>query len=217
MSIRRCVADFRSPPRWTKADRSRECERAIVSIAWPRSPFGMRDVLVMPNVQPGVWRASGLPVLTENLYMQRWGTLVDANNWHLTTGDAGEELPAEIWGSGAQSLTAVDLTRVGGTAIDGTWTGTLVVPRWASNAIYRITHVFLLDAGDHNASYTPSSAGWGAWTTPFPVTSVPDPTAPPPLALSTPPRTPTPPPQAKKPPFSPSPTAPPPRGGAPPT
>lgn len=86
---------------------------------------------------------------------------------------------------GGRTNLAVDLTRVAGTALDGSWSGTLVVPRWASNATYRITHVFLLDAGDHNASYTPSSAGWAAWTTSFAVTAVPDVTAPRLLALST--------------------------------
>ncbi len=108
--MRICLWDLRSPPKWTKADRSRECERAVVSVAWDQSRFGLQDVLTMPNVQPGVWRRdTGVPVVTENGYMALWGRVVDEKNWTLRNPDGS---PVNLWAGGGQSVTAVDLSRV---------------------------------------------------------------------------------------------------------
>lgn len=113
--------DFRSPPRWSKADRERVCDRAMVGVAWDRSPFGMRPVQVLPNIQPGVWRAGGAPVVTENGYMRQWGEIVDASGWSLSDSSGA---PLSIWSSGSQSLTPVDLSRVE------------VVEAWVDHVLY---------------------------------------------------------------------------------
>lgn len=112
--------DFRSPPRWTKADRNRECEQAMVSVAWDSNPFGVRPVRVLPNIQPGVWRKDGAPVVTENAYMAEWGRWVDDHNVTLRD-EQGK--PRNIWTSGVQSLTAIDLSRV---EVVEAWVGAIV-------------------------------------------------------------------------------------------
>lgn len=101
--------DFRSPPKWSKADRDRKCDQAMIGVGWDFNPFGLHPVRVLPNIQPGVWRANGLPVVTENAYMKAWGDTVDARGWNLLHPDGSKR---EIWADRSQSLTAVDLTRV---------------------------------------------------------------------------------------------------------
>jgi len=107
---KRCLTDIRNPARWTKADRGR-CkpgDMAIVSNVWDRPPFGIRDVLTLPHIQPGVFRVDGKPAGIPGAFNYEWGQVVDDNpEWSLLTG-----LPVTLWSSGNQSLTAFDLSRL---------------------------------------------------------------------------------------------------------
>lgn len=50
-----CGTDLRSPPAWSRSQRKRIFDRAVVSNLWTYSPFGNTPTEVFPHVQPGVW------------------------------------------------------------------------------------------------------------------------------------------------------------------
>jgi hypothetical protein len=157
-ALRRALHDFRSPPKWTLADKKRPCEVAFISAAWPRNPFGLLDVRVLPDVTPAVFRRDGLPVATENPFSATWGELVERHpDWSLIDGR-----PCTItWGAPGQSLTPVDMTRLdvieawvelvlehlpwaSGLALD--YWSTLVEAFWASPGYWRAWNVGLAHA-----------------------------------------------------------------------
>lgn len=148
---RLCLTDLRNPARWTKAQRSRECERAIVSIAWPRSPFGIRNVQALPSIQPGVFRVDGRPVGEPESFNAQWGAQVDSHpEWSLIEGK-----PIDLWRSGAQSTTAVDLTCLDALEI---WTDLLVEHfHWAAGVHFD----YFTGLGWLNN--TISASYWRAW------------------------------------------------------
>jgi hypothetical protein len=108
---------------------------------------GARSVVITAHAQDTV------PVVSVDVYLTSGGK-----------GRAGTALVAE-------------LERVGGTALDGTWSATLVVPRWVADGSYRV-RVALTDSGAHRSQYTPTAPGWGAWPTSLTVRSVADVTPP---------------------------------------
>lgn len=71
-----------------------------------------------------------------------------------------------------------ELTRVAGTAQDGTWRGTIVVPRGAVPGTWAVESVSLWNGSTRSVTYGPASAGWGTWPDSFTVRSKADTTGP---------------------------------------
>lgn len=118
--MRLFLSDLRSPGAWSKADYNRPCERALVSILWDRSPFGIRDVLAMPNLQPGIWRDGlGQPVgKTGSFNVELAARMNGISGSALIDGE-----PAAIWKTPGGSVTAFDLSRLD---VVETWTDTII-------------------------------------------------------------------------------------------
>ena len=71
------------------------------------------------------------------------------------------------------------LHRTSGTAKNGTWKGTALIPKWTNNGTWTITGINLIDAGGGQTTYTPTGTfGWkqfpSGWPKSFKVTSKPD-------------------------------------------
>ena len=71
------------------------------------------------------------------------------------------------------------LHRTSGTAKNGTWKGTALIPKWTNNGTWTITGINLIDAGGGQTTYTPTGT-FGSkpfpsgWPKSFKVTSKPD-------------------------------------------
>jgi hypothetical protein len=151
---------------------------AVVAVAAPASAAA-----IIPTADPACASTpvSSTPVLTDLAIAPLAVNVRRSAKTVVVTATANDSVAlSRIYVSvrGGRTSLQVVLTRVGGTALDGTWRGSLVVPRWASKATYRVNNVFLVDSAGGTATYAPSRPGWGAWATSFAVTAVPDVTPP---------------------------------------
>ncbi len=114
-----CHTDTRNPEKWSKADRQRDCSRAMVSSRWTRNPFGVRPVEVMPMVQPGILYFDEKPADATGYNALLRTRLEAIPEWDKV---AGGYLP--IWASndGRQQLWAFDVSNV---AVVEAWATTL--------------------------------------------------------------------------------------------
>lgn len=114
--LKSMLTDGRNPGAITKADRQRYADRAGVSPAWNRNPYGISPVQVLPLIQPGVFRVDGIPVRQENPWNAELGAMADANGWNLLGPDGKDIL---LWHrtyrradgtTATETTTALDLT-----------------------------------------------------------------------------------------------------------
>ena len=144
-----CLTDTRNPEKWTRADRNRKCDAAIVSSRWTRNPFGVRDVRVMPSLQPGILYFDGKPADLHGYNGSLLVALERIPGWDQVAG-----APISIWksGDGRQELCAFDVSNV------------KVVEAWAETASesFPWANEFHLDYFTDLAWLAPDRPAW-AW------------------------------------------------------
>lgn len=104
-----CLTDRRSPLRWSKAQRGRKADRAVVSLLWATDPFGSSPGETLIAVQPGVWMNRGVPVGDPGSFNWNLHAWVKAHDAYLRL-PTGEIV--QLWSqSDGQWVDAMDLTR----------------------------------------------------------------------------------------------------------
>jgi hypothetical protein len=152
--MRTCLSDLRSPRSWSKADRERKCESALVSILWDRNPFGTRDVLAMPNVQPGIWTSGGFPVGPAGSFnVELAAVLARIPGAFLIDG-----LEANIWAAGDDKVQAFDVSRLDVVEV---WTDMII--RHFAPIFRAIQHDYLTSLRDLGAPHA-SDEYWQRWS-----------------------------------------------------
>lgn len=159
--IKRCLFDGRNPEAWSKADRRRGCERAIVSHRWPVNPFGITpNIEVMPSLQPGILYFDGKPSDAAG-YNGRLAAKVSA----VPDGFLLNGRPLSIWKSddGRQELRAFDITNL---AVMEAWQNECAASfLWANG--YHADYFTSLAWLRPDAEYAGDKAFWRAWDTAY--------------------------------------------------